>query len=323
MSFKPKNSGQSNAPRNFEPRVNVKPKAGPRKARVSLIVDLGTLPRADYEENDGTTRPRKACQQLAIFADLVNDVVDYGGEIGKAQYRLMLNKMFGGVITGIDFTTMSPQDDKGKFIDGKPRQFHPRSRLFGLCKATGRPDIAIDDGPNGTDIEQLLNLPFIAEVEVKETTSDKKDKEGNDIVYVNVNYKGGSQVPMIETDELDNDGNAVEVQAPVADLKQPARLISFDNATVEDIKFIRLRLIEMIKQAEEYPGSNMQKAIEAYEAANGGAGASDDSHGDTDSEGPAPKTKVTPPKSKATAKPPAEKKPLAKGAEDLDDDVPF
>lgn len=320
MSFKVKGAGQARGG-DFEPRITVVPKAGARKARVSLIVDLGIQKREDFEdETTKETRQQKPCPQVAVFVDLVNDVVDYGGKIGKAQYRLMVNKTFGGEITGINFVTTPPKDAKGNRIDGKPWGFHPRNRLTELCKATGRPEIAIEEGPSGTDIEQLLGLPLIADVEVKETSPEgKKDKDGNQIVYKNVNFKGASKVPMQDSDELDADGNAVEVPAPVADLKIAPRLIGFDTATKEDIQYIRLGLRKMIKLAENYAGSAMQTAIEAYEAENGSAAASDDA-GEPESQAE-PKSKVTPAKPKAT---PAPKKPVEKaGFEDMDDDVPF
>src|SRR5437763_16906908 len=99
MAFKPKSTGNGN--RNFEPRNFPVPKGGARRARVSLIVDLGTQERDPVWELDGklvkegtdgaVEKAQKPAHQVAVFADLVNDVVDYGGDIGEAQYRLMLN----------------------------------------------------------------------------------------------------------------------------------------------------------------------------------------------------------------------------------------
>ena len=102
-SFKPKNAnapstGGDGLPRNFPT-----PKAGSRRARVSLIVDLGTQEREPFNAGKPDEKPQKPCQQVAVFADLVADTVDYGGDIGKAHYRLMLNGSFGGVLKGINF----------------------------------------------------------------------------------------------------------------------------------------------------------------------------------------------------------------------------
>ena len=52
----------------------------------------------------------------------------------------------------------------------------------------------------------------------------------------------------------------------VAELNTPAKCITFQNAKADDIKFIRKKLIDMIKLANDYSGSNMEKAIKEYEA---------------------------------------------------------
>ena len=72
-------------------------KAVVQAARISLIVDIGTQERPDFEEKDKQgnvieVKPQKPAQQVVVFADLVDQVVDYGGDIGEKQYRLMLNK---------------------------------------------------------------------------------------------------------------------------------------------------------------------------------------------------------------------------------------
>ena len=253
MAFKPKTAISNQAPR--DPFISVVPKAGPRKARISMIVELGIQPRKDFEEKDGSTVARKPCQQVAIFADLVNDVVDYGGEIGEAQYRLMLNKSFMGNITGIATTTSKPRDANGKQIDKQPYQWHAQSMLAKVAKAIGKPNVALEDrkDPESLDMEKLLNGALIVQVEVKETV---KEKDGKEVVYKNVSLKGVSQVP------LDDDDNPVNV----AKLTAKPMCITFDSATVDQVKLLRNSLREMIKKAEDYPGTAMQAAIEAYEA---------------------------------------------------------
>lgn len=253
MAFKPANANASS--KSFESDnpggLYPVPKAGSRKARVSLIVDLGIQKREDFEEEDGTKREQKPCQQIAVFADLTADTVDYGGVIGKQHYRLLLNKSFGGNIQGINFVATPPKDAKGNIIKGKPWGWHPANLLSKLAKAVGKPELI-----EAMDVEQLLNEPFMAQVEVKITDSDKKDSEGNVIQYKNVNYKGCAEVP------LDDDDNPLNV----AELNQKPRCVTFDTATVDDIQFIRPKLRAMIKLAENYAGSAMQKAIEAFEA---------------------------------------------------------
>lgn len=318
MAFKPKKSGNSGSNSNNdvqETRNFPVPKSGPRKARISLIVDLGTQNRPDVYELDGKlvtedtegaiAKPQKPAQQVVVFADLVNDIVDYGGEIGEAQYRLMLNKSFQGNIQGINFSVVPPKDAKGKLIAGKKWGLHPQNLLSKLCTAVGRPDVAIDDGKYGLDLEQLLGLPFMAQVDVKVTAdkNGKTDADGNVIEYKNVSFKGASPVPMQE----DDDGN--ETPMPVAKLRQEPRCITFESATVEDIKFLRGNIIKMIKLSKDYAGSQMQAAIEEYESSRG------DSSEEDEEEAPA----------KPVAKPKAAaKKPVKVPVDDEDDsDVPF
>ena len=281
------------------------PKAGSRKARVSLIVDLGIQAREDFEDEEtGEVRAQKPCQQVAVFADLVADKVDYGGDIGKQHYRLLLNKSFAGKVHGINFVEVPPKDAKGNIIKGKPWTLHPANILTTLAKATGETNVI-----ESMDIEQLLGKAFMATVEVKETQSDKVDDEGKPIVYCNVNFKGASEVPTQE----DDDGN--ETPIDVAELAQEPRAIQFSNATVEDIKFLRRNIISMIKLAKNYAGSQMQKAIEEFEAqeANGSEEAEEDK--------PAPKkakTSPAPKTTKAKAGPEVED-----SVEDEDQESPF
>lgn len=306
MAFKPANATRTGGGEgNFEERNFPVPRAGSRKARVSLIIDLGTQNREDFEDpNTKELKPQKPCQQVAVFADLVADVVDYGGPIGKAQYRLLLNKSFQGKVQGINFTATPPKDAKGNTIQGKPWGLHPANLLTKLAKAVGKPEVV-----ETMDIEELLNMPFMATVEVKitEDKNGKKDKDGNVIEYKNVNFKGAAEVPE------DDDGNPIAV----ADLKQPARCITFDNAKVEDIQYIRSNLISQIKLANNYAGSAMQKAIEAFEAQKAAAG-NDEGTDEQEEEDEQPATK---PATKSTTKPKAPKKPVP--VDDEEEDIPF
>ena len=301
MAFRPKNS---NTPRSNNSGENTGlfpvPKAGSRKARVSLIVDLGEQNRPDFEdEKTGETKPQKPCQQVAIFADLVNDTVDYGGTIGKQHYRLLLNKTFAGEITGINFMFVPPKDAKGKIIEGKSWTLHPANLMTKLAKAVNKPDI-IETG----DIEQLLNCPFMAQVEVKEKDSGKQNDKGEPIIYRNVNYKGCSEVPLDDDDE----------PMQVAELNMEPKCITFQNAKPDDIKFIRKKLIDMIKLANDYSGSNMEKAIKEYEAQQASVNDSDGEQEEQEEEKP----KAT----KPAAKKPAKKEPESDDG-DCDEDSPW
>jgi hypothetical protein len=288
-----------------------------RPARVSLIVDLGNQNRKDIYELDGKlvnedtpgaeAKSQKPADQVAVFVDLVSNIVDYGGDIGKQPYRLPLNKGFKGEIEGINFGQVPPKDAKGKLLEGKPWTFHPQNTLKKLATACGLNDLGVAEN---TDIEQLLDMAFNITVEVKETNSGKQDKDGNDIIYKNVNVKGMQPLAPVATGEDDEDGNPIEAMPVVRPLKTEAKCITFDNATKEDIKWIRRDFIKKIKLANNYAGSAMQKAIEAYEAENGG-------NKDEAEDAPAK------PAAKPKAKPATPKKPVAPDMSDMDDDIPF
>ncbi len=307
------NTGASNF--TGEPRNYPTPRDGSRRARVSLIVDLGIQERDDsYKTEDGKLcnadtpgaigTPQKPVQQVAVFADLVNDTVDYGGEIGKAHYRLMLNGSYAGILKGVNFTKSPPMDAKGKKIEGKEWALHPQNLLTKLAKATGKDEVI-----ESAKINQLLDMPFMAEVEVKEVDSGKKDTDGNDIIYKNVNFKGASKVAAVATGETDDNGDEIESIPKFNELKNPALCITFTNAKKEDIKWIRANVIKVIKQATNYAGSNMEKAIQAFEAERKAAS---EAEGDSD----APAEKVKP----AKKEPAAKKKPVM---QDDSDDIPF
>lgn len=273
MAFKPKrqNSGKSNS--NFEYRELPVPKDGTRAARVSLIIDLGIQEREDFENPDGSKKKQEPCQQVAIFADLVNDKVDYGGDIGEQQYRLCLNKTFAGKMQGINFQCIPPKDGDGKTLKPDPTknlfyQLPPASLITKLCKAVGRPEVAIDNrkNPASLDLEQLLNLPFMADVQVKIT--EKEMDDGTKRVYKNVNYRGASAIPMIPVLDEDGEPTGDEKLMKVKALDATPRCIQFETATKDDVQFIRYGIRQMIKLAKDYPGSAMQKAIEAWEAEN-------------------------------------------------------
>lgn len=308
MAFKPKNAnGNSSTQREFDPnRKFPTPKAGSRPARISLIIDLGTQERADFEDpKTKETRPQSPCQQVAVFCDLPNDVVDYGGEIGKQQYRLCLNKTYAGEFSGINFTAVPPRDADGNRIQGKPWTLPPASILTKLAKATGKLDVI-----ESQDIEELLDQPFMATVEVKETESKTaKDDEGNPVKFTNVNFKGCSEVPLVE----DDDGN--EEPMKVKPLASPAMIISFDDAKPEQIKYIRKNILNIIKTAKNYAGSQMQKAVEAFEAGKTQEGAANEPQ-----EAPEDKPKQPP---KPAAKKAPVKAPEPPADEDMDDDIPF
>lgn len=252
--YKPSNTQQTSstktpgiAPNGVAYKYPKLEESGSYSARISLIVDVGTQEREDFV--DPTTKeakPQKPAQQLVIFADLVDEVVDYGGDIGEKQYRLMLNKNFKGDIEGVNFTSVPPRDGEGKMIEGKLWTFHPANLLTKLAKATGNDYILGTDADTNMDISALLGAAFQADVEVKETESEKKDSDGNNIVYTNVNFKQAAKVPK---------------KLVVDELEVEPLILNHNNVTADNVKFIRGKVVEMMKKAPEYEGSKLQALL--------------------------------------------------------------
>ena len=256
--------------------INKQVKGGSRPARVSLIVDLGVQERDAFEEEyqetnpkhikglseqgavlaevDGKTViqiPQKPQPQVAVFVDLTSDVVDYGGEIGKQPYRLLLNKSFMGDVAGIGFAGCYSFDKAGQILKDKGFTFHSNSLLTKLAKATKQTQIVAGSGVDNMDVSQLLGQPLMVTVDKTETTDGK--------VYLN--FKGCSEVPMIPSDPSDPDSK--EIMMTVKPLTSPALTITFDSAKEEDKKWLRGDLVKKIKAANNYQGSAIQKVIEA------------------------------------------------------------
>lgn len=283
MSFKPKSDRKPFEQRDF---VAVFPEEGNHEARVSLIVDLGIQPRKDFKDKEtGEERQQKPCQQVAVCVDLVEQEVDYGGDIGKQQYRLLLNKAFQGELEGINFVEVAPKDANGELIKGKLWTFHPNSMLTRLAKATGHDEILGGSEEDNMDIERLLNEPLMVVVNIKESAGKSPNADGTPKVYKNLNVGALSPVPK-------------KMLPHVAALNTPPKLITFDNATEANMAHVRRSIIEKIKLATNYAGSNMQKAIEAVEAKRGGA--------------PKPAARTEQPSQAA-----------AQEGEEFDDDIPF
>ena len=182
-----------------------------------------------YQPKDG--------QEIAIFADL-STVVDYGDEIGKKPYRLMLNKSFMGDIRGLSLKAVPPQ------VGSKVWTFAGNSMLTKLAKATKKESII-----DGTVPDDLNNIGLILGEPVM---VDVKRTDKNDNVYINVG--GVSSLPSAMLAMIDK-----SLYNPVG--------ITFENATVELLKQAHLRgdVIKKIKSANNYKGSNMEKAINELE----------------------------------------------------------
>ncbi|MGB4896909.1 MAG: hypothetical protein WBP57_00625 [Ignavibacteria bacterium] len=205
-----------------------------REEAEALVAQVETmLKKSDFEKVkiveqgdkfivNAQVRQPKDRQEVAVFADLVGNVIDYGGEIGQKPYRALLNKTWKGEIRGLGLAVVPPQKQGGVWT------FAPNSMLTELAKVTRQNTIT-----DGTVKNDLNNIGLILG---KSLMVDVVKTEDGDKIYVNV--KG----------------------------------ISFDDVSVESLKAAGIRgsIIKKIKQANNYQGSKMQKAIEAYEALNNG-----------------------------------------------------
>lgn len=321
MAFKPagtQDSAPSDLPQVDWNTINSQVKGGSRPARISLIVDLGNQKRDNFveeyqpdnakhikalngegfvTEEDGKqfiNIPQTEQPQIAVFADLTSDVVDYGGEIGKQPYRLLLNKSFMGDLAGIGFAGCYSFDKNGNVLKDKGFTFHSNSILTRLAKATKQEQIIAGSGKDNMDVEQLLGHAFMATVQKTETEDGK--------CYIN--FKGCSEVPMVPSDPSDPDSE--EVMMNVKPLANKPVLITFDNITAETKKWLRGDLVKKIKSATNYQGSKMQEVLE-------GGNTPESSQEAPQEDKP---VKVTQAKAKPTKAP-------VDVPEDFDDDIPF
>ena len=254
-----------------------------REEAEALVAQVETmLKKSDFEKVkiveqgdkfivNAQVRQPKDRQEVAVFADLVGNVIDYGGEIGQKPYRALLNKTWKGEIRGLGLAVVPPQKQGGVWT------FAPNSMITELAKVTRQNTIT-----DGTVKNDLNNIGLILG---KSLMVDVVKTEDGDKIYVNV--KGISSVPSALAKMID-----YSLVNPVG--------ISFDDVSVESLKAAGIRgsIIKKIKQANNYQGSKMQKAIEAYEALNNGEEAQEQ-----------PKV--------------VQKAPVAQQPQDLDDNLPF
>jgi len=253
--------------------------AGLRPARISLIVNLGTQDREpavkDYDEKDSyhkkmldmgkahTFKERgktmisieqRPAEMMAVFADLTSDVVDYGGEVGKKPYRMPLHRVFKGEVNAIPYTTSPPKEDGGLFT------FAPSSRWRKMADATGEQRIYTTEEYN-MDVDQLLNKPFMIEVEKRENNRDGD-------IYVNINPKGFVKRPPLP----DMPGVPAGTLWPVPELDGHAMRISLNEVyeehtgkvvplTKDHLKTVNKGLIACMRKAQEFPGSLLERII--------------------------------------------------------------
>ena len=232
-------------------------------------------------------------QELAMFADLTENPVDYGEDIGTKAFRVMLNRRWMGEVNGFQLKKSKPAQKDGVWtIKGN-------TKLAELVSATGHKDL-LECDLEDADWSEMLGEAFNITIE----------KSGDDGQYLNI----GKCVALKKKKGVLED---------VEDLEQDAILLTFDDVTVEELELAHIRgdIIKKIKKASDYKGSQMQKAIEEFEArqkakAKPAPKDSDDADEDEDEEEkPARKvnkvTKAT--AGKKTTKPKAEEKEDSEG----------
>ena len=239
-----------------------------------------------------TPKPR---EEVMYAGDLVDMAVEYVEGEEPKQYRVWLNQQ--------DFMTKQMKGFSTKFAppmkDGGLWTFSPLSMHTKLAEATGKTSI-LKSGDDFGDLSLLLGQPFGIPTTQKETTSKGKD-------YVNL--KVGAPVRLSKK----------ALALGITELDCTPEAISFEDVTVEQLENImpnRL-VIAKIKMAINYEGSQMQKAIEEWEANKSGGSTSNEKTEDSqEEESPKAEKKKAPTKKAAPEK-------VEEEDEDEDDDNPF
>lgn len=183
-------------------------------------------------------------QELAIFADLTENPVDYGETIGVKPFRVLLNRRWMQEINGFQLKKSPPAKK------GDPWTVKGNTKLAELATATGHKDL-LEVDLEDADWSEMLGEAFNLAIE----------KSGDEGQYLNigkcvsVKRKKNKATGKIEVEEVE-------------DLEHEAVLITFEDVTVEDLELAHIRgdIIKKIKTATDYKGSQMQKAIEEFEA---------------------------------------------------------
>lgn len=175
----------------------------------------------------------KKYQELAMFADLTENIVDYGGTIGEKPFRIMLNRRWNKQVQGFVLKPTKPEKD------GQPWTIKGNTKLAELAKATGHKEL-LECELRDADWTEMAGEAFNITIE----------KAGDDDQFVNV---GKCVTLKKRKGELEE----------VAELENDCIVLLMDDVTVEELEaaFLRKEIVDKIKQATDYQGSAMQKAI--------------------------------------------------------------
>lgn len=176
----------------------------------------------------------KSTREVAVFADCPELDVEYK-EDEPVQYRHMFNRSYAGEINGFKFKAAPPQQGS------KLWTFSPKSVLYELATKTGNKAI-VEEGEDNMNIDLWLGSA----------------------VRINVTAKKGGY-PAFEVSKLGK-----RELADAEDLRSSLVIepmsIQFDDEVDELVTklqsaMLRFGVIRLIKQAVDFKGSNMQKAL--------------------------------------------------------------
>jgi hypothetical protein len=200
-----------------------------------------TLYRVDF--NIVTPKDR---EEIIYAVDLVDTRVQYKEDDDKTlQFRVWLNQL--------DFMTREMKGFSTKFAPPKKKgaawTFAPASMHTKLAEATGNKGVIDPSHADFGDLSLFLNKPVGVQTTQKESSSNGKD-------YINLKTSTPTRLPKKVLD------------LGVTELDCTPEAIGFEDATVEQLKNVmpNKKVLDKIKSAVNYEGSQMQKAIEEYEA---------------------------------------------------------
>lgn len=259
--------------------VQVVPEEGLNACCVGLLVYLGEhkkLPRFAKDgqgnielDNDGKKKiifpkvkdgKEETVKKVGVYVDLLDQTHDYGDEIGVKNIRLPLHKSLFGVSEGINYVPVAPRDTNGNYIKGKAWTLAPASiwqKLAAVTKtAEGKTvkDIIFEPSyknPNLNNIGLLLGKPFMVNVEVK--TSEKQGK-----TFYNTSVK--SPVPLMKN-LTPKEPLIWSVSVGFHDKDLLDKKDELGGACKFDL--IRMSDLRKIVLAEDYEGSEIQKAVQS------------------------------------------------------------
>ena len=193
---------------------------------------------AEYVVSANVFGGEREYQEIAVIADLVDNMVNYGEDIGEKQYRIVLNGYWDKQIKGFPLKKSAPNQKDGVWT------VKSNSKLYELAKSTGCAHL-IEVDLDEADWSEMLGKGFNVVI----------TKSGDKNQYI----RAGATTPLKK-----KKGVVEEIE----DLEIEPVLITFDTDDVEELKraFLRHDIIKKIKSATDFAGSPLEKTIEEYEA---------------------------------------------------------